>query len=200
MADTILPITMPKWGIEMTEGTIVAWTATEGQQVGRGDPLLEVETDKIVNTVEAPLAGRLCRIVSCRRAKSAPSANSSRCSPRATSATLKSTRSSRASNPPTCSRRSPEPPPMRRPGSREPPPPPSPSSRPAPPAASTAPLPAVSGEVRVSPATRRVAADLGVDLSQVRGTGRNGRITAEDVEASAAQMAAGGSIPSRGRR
>ncbi len=34
MADTILPITMPKWGIEMTEGTINAWTAAEREAPG----------------------------------------------------------------------------------------------------------------------------------------------------------------------
>lgn len=196
MADTILPITMPKWGIEMTEGTIVAWTATEGQQVGRGDPLLEVETDKIVNTVEAPLAGRLRRIVVPQGEVRAVGEliavfttsdvsdteidafiagfEPTNVQPTVTGAAADAAAAGQPSAPP---------------------PPPSPSSRPAPPAASSAPLPAVSGEVRVSPATRRVAADLGVDLSQVRGTGRNGRITAEDVEASAAQMAAGGLNP-----
>ena len=48
MSELIHAVTMPKWGIEMVEGTIVKWTAAEGQQVGKGDALLEVETEKIV--------------------------------------------------------------------------------------------------------------------------------------------------------
>lgn len=59
----IHPITMPKWGIEMQEGTINAWHANLGQALNKGDQLLDVETEKIVNTVEAPLNGTLRRIV-----------------------------------------------------------------------------------------------------------------------------------------
>src|SRR5256885_16736400 len=60
---TIHAVTMPKWGIEMTEGTLAQWSVREGQRVNKGDPLLEVETEKIVNTVESPAAGTLRRII-----------------------------------------------------------------------------------------------------------------------------------------
>ena len=60
---SIQGITMPKWGIEMQEGTINAWNFTVGQPVAKGDALLDVETEKIVNTVESPAAGTLRRIV-----------------------------------------------------------------------------------------------------------------------------------------
>ena len=63
MSAVVQAVTMPKWGIEMTEGTVNSWTAQEGQVVEKGAPLLEVETDKIVNTVEAPFAGTLRRIL-----------------------------------------------------------------------------------------------------------------------------------------
>src|SRR5687768_9671605 len=53
---------MPKWGIEMTEGTINAWLVEPGKRVEKGAPLLEVETEKIVNTVEAPADGVLRQI------------------------------------------------------------------------------------------------------------------------------------------
>src|SRR5262245_44777407 len=63
MSQRIHPITMPKWGIEMQEGTITGWNIAPGQAIRKGENLLEVETEKIVNTVEAPIAGTLRRII-----------------------------------------------------------------------------------------------------------------------------------------
>jgi pyruvate dehydrogenase E2 component (dihydrolipoamide acetyltransferase) len=63
MSQRIYPITMPKWGIEMQEGTITAWNASVGQSIAKGDALLDVETEKIVNSVEAPVSGTLRRII-----------------------------------------------------------------------------------------------------------------------------------------
>ena len=54
---------MPKWGIEMQEGTVTAWHFAPGQAVNKGDALLDVETEKIVNSVEAPVSGVLRRIL-----------------------------------------------------------------------------------------------------------------------------------------
>jgi pyruvate dehydrogenase E2 component (dihydrolipoamide acetyltransferase) len=54
---------MPKWGIEMQDGTIAEWHARIGQRVAKGDPLLEVETSKVVNVIEAPAAGVLLRML-----------------------------------------------------------------------------------------------------------------------------------------
>ena len=63
MADErIRALTMPKWGIEMQEGTVTAWHVEPGRRVEKGDPLLDVETEKIVNSVESPASGTL-RIV-----------------------------------------------------------------------------------------------------------------------------------------
>ena len=47
------PILMPKAGQSMTEGKIVAWLKKEGDAVARGEPLLEIETDKANLEVEA---------------------------------------------------------------------------------------------------------------------------------------------------
>ena len=63
MSQKIFPITMPKWGIEMQQGTITEWHAAPGGALAKGAPLLDVETEKIVNSVEAPVAGTLRRIV-----------------------------------------------------------------------------------------------------------------------------------------
>lgn len=60
---TITPIIMPKWGLEMREGTITAWLVEEGAEISVGTPILDVETDKISNAVEAPDPGRLRRCV-----------------------------------------------------------------------------------------------------------------------------------------
>jgi pyruvate dehydrogenase E2 component (dihydrolipoamide acetyltransferase) len=59
MSDGIYAVTVPKWGIEMQEGTVVDWHAAEGAELAMGDELIDVETDKIVNTMEAPSNGVL---------------------------------------------------------------------------------------------------------------------------------------------
>jgi pyruvate dehydrogenase E2 component (dihydrolipoamide acetyltransferase)/2-oxoglutarate dehydrogenase E2 component (dihydrolipoamide succinyltransferase) len=53
---------MPKIGMEMTEAVLARWLADDGALVDRGQPLYEIETDKITNEIEAPTAGRLRRI------------------------------------------------------------------------------------------------------------------------------------------
>lgn len=62
-ASAITPIVMPKWGLSMAEGTVVAWLVEEGTEVSVGLPILEVETDKIANAVEAADPGLLRRRV-----------------------------------------------------------------------------------------------------------------------------------------
>lgn len=59
----ITPIVMPKWGLSMKEGTVNAWLVDEGTEITVGMPILDVETDKIANAVEAPDAGTLRRKV-----------------------------------------------------------------------------------------------------------------------------------------
>ncbi|HXQ60655.1 MAG TPA: lipoyl domain-containing protein [Acidimicrobiales bacterium] len=53
---------MPKIGMEMTEGTLARWLAEEGAVIEKGEPLYEMETDKVTTEIEAPAAGRLRRI------------------------------------------------------------------------------------------------------------------------------------------
>ena len=63
MTTEIKPINMPKWGMEMSEGDINSWYFTVGDQVNAGDDLVDIETSKIVNTVTASDSGILRAIV-----------------------------------------------------------------------------------------------------------------------------------------
>jgi pyruvate dehydrogenase E2 component (dihydrolipoamide acetyltransferase) len=179
MKQRIFPITMPKWGIEMTQGTITGWHAEPGQAVAKGATLLDVETEKIVNSVESPVSGTLRRIlaevgstenvgalIAVFAAPDVPDAEVD-----AFVAGFKPADTS--FEPDGGSSTAETPAPAATPPSSEP--------------GDTA--------VKVSPIARRLAERLGIDITQVPGTGINGRVSKEDVEAYAARMQSGGQAP-----
>lgn len=63
MSDQIIPILMPKWGLSMRVGTLAAWHVEAGTDITPGDEIMDVETDKIANAVEAADGGLLRRCV-----------------------------------------------------------------------------------------------------------------------------------------
>jgi dihydrolipoamide dehydrogenase len=60
MAEKVI---MPKQGLQMTEGTILSWIVKEGEACTEGEPLFEMETDKLTITMDAPATGTLLKIV-----------------------------------------------------------------------------------------------------------------------------------------
>lgn len=177
MAAPITAVTMPKWGIEMTEGAIVSWRVRIGDPVARAAELLDVETEKIVNTVEAPAAGILRRILAADGDTCAVGALIGIIAEEGTAEAeldrfVGSFVAAVVSFDPT------ELPPAAPPAAPEP-----------------VQLTAEAEDARVSPIARRIAERLGVDLAKVTGTGRNGRISKDDVEAFAARSASAGASP-----
>ena len=53
---------LPKIGMEMTEAVLARWFVEDGAVVAKGQPLYEMETDKVTNEIEAPAAGRVRRL------------------------------------------------------------------------------------------------------------------------------------------
>jgi pyruvate dehydrogenase E2 component (dihydrolipoamide acetyltransferase) len=163
----IYAVTMPKWGIEMTEGTVSALTAHEGQQVAKGDALLDVETEKIVNTVESPAAGTVRRIlVEPGEVKAVGALIAVLADPLVSedelAAFVANFKGATVSFEPDAA-----------------------ISDAAPVAGDTA----AAAPQLVSPVAARLAESLGLNLTKIRGTGRNGRVMREDVEAFAAARA-----------
>lgn len=57
------PVMLPKWGMGLDEGTVTQWLKAEGDDVTQGEPIVEIETAKATQAVEAPVSGRLSKIL-----------------------------------------------------------------------------------------------------------------------------------------
>lgn len=153
-------VVMPRMGLNMEEGTVVAWHKQEGDTVRKGDVLLEIETDKVTTEIEAqadgivgkilvdegttvPIGTPIAYIIS--EGESVPETTTSQT--RSKDVPLQAT--------------------IQMPGT---------SSAPSSARGSS------NGKLRASPAARRAARELGIDLREVTGRGPNGRILETDVK------------------
>lgn len=174
MSSSLDAVTIPKWGIEMTHGTIVAWHKSVGDTVTAGEEIVDIETDKIVNSFEARTSGTLVRILA-EVGDELPVGQligviaADAVSDEALEAFVAAQHGDAASNAAT--------------------------------AATVAPAPAIETDVapsvRIAPALRRKLQQAGIDPANVTPTGPHGRIVKADVDRALEQCesAAGGGQP-----
>ena len=152
----IWEVRMPRLDEDMEEGTINRWIKREGDSVNKGEPLVEIETQKVNYQIEAPGSGIL-RLILMQKGDTVPINKII-----AVIADVEEDLSAyRAPSPRPAEKATPM----------------------AEASASTLPSPGVSAETRgsISPIARKLAAEKGLDISKIQGTGPGGRITKEDV-------------------
>jgi Pyruvate/2-oxoglutarate dehydrogenase complex, dihydrolipoamide acyltransferase (E2) component, and related enzymes len=183
-------IQMPKLSDTMTEGTLVAWKKKKGDQVSAGEVLAEIETDKATMEWESPEDGTLTEIYVQEGGKvnvgdkiafiggEGEEAPKEEEKPKAKEEEKKEEKPNKAEQPKeekpkTEEKEEKKAAPSKAEKRAEP-------EKPAPTVEKTE-----EARVKASPVARRIAAELGVDLSTVKGTGPEGRVTETDVRAAA---------------
>ncbi|MFC8538468.1 2-oxoglutarate dehydrogenase, E2 component, dihydrolipoamide succinyltransferase [Streptomyces sp. NPDC057249] len=206
-------VTLPALGESVTEGTVTRWLKEVGEEVAEDEPLLEVSTDKVDTEIPAPVAGVLLEIVVGEDETAevgaklavigAPGAAPAQAPAPAQPAPAQEAPAQPAPAP------APEPAPApAAPAPAPAAPAPAPAAQapapaaPAPAPAAPAPAPAAapaatSGDdgAYVTPLVRKLAAENGVDLGAVKGTGVGGRIRKQDVVAAAEAAKAAAAAP-----
>ena len=180
------PVVMPALGESVTEGTVTRWLKTVGDNVAVDEALLEVSTDKVDTEIPSPVGGVLlsidvpvdstvpvgARLATIGAAGAAPVTPAPAPTPAPTPAPAPAPIA-------TAPKAVPAPP--------QTPPPIIPKPVAAAPVASTPASASVLDDSYVTPIVRKLAAENGVDLSRVKGTGVGGRIRKEDVLAAVAR-------------
>ena len=163
MAEQVI---LPRLGQGMESGTIVRWLKSEGDEVAKGEPLYELDTDKVTQEVEADIGGVLLRIL-------VPEGEVPVGTPVAflgeAGEDVPEVEAVPAAKVPA------EPEPAAVSTAAQPEPPPHAEEQPV----------SADGRIKASPLARRIARERGIDLAALSGTGPEGRIVAEDVERAA---------------
>jgi pyruvate/2-oxoglutarate dehydrogenase complex dihydrolipoamide acyltransferase (E2) component len=164
-------VVMPQMGVSVSEGTITKWLKSEGEHIGRDEPLLEISTDKVDTEVPSPAEGVVAQIlvqegetveVGTVLAVIAPEGAAPAAAPEAPPepATQVAADASEAAATETAEPTAPTPPPA-----------PAPAAAPE----------SGNGRTFVSPVVARIASEHGVDPNAVQGTGTGGRVTKKDI-------------------
>ncbi len=154
---------MPKFGLTMREGTIQRFFKAAGERVNAGEPLYEVETEKVLYQVDAPASGTLAIAMFDEGAT-------------VECGTAIAVIAEAGEDVATVAARYPKSAPARRA---------SPATSPPPANQAAAASPSARDRKTVSPVARKLASELGVDIDKIEGSGPGGRITREDVERAA---------------
>jgi pyruvate/2-oxoglutarate dehydrogenase complex dihydrolipoamide acyltransferase (E2) component len=175
--NTVIEVVMPQMGVSVSEGTITKWLKAEGDPIAADESLLEISTDKVDTEVPSPGEGILQKIlvpegetveVGTKLAVIAPegaAVEEPAEAPPAPATAQAAAESAAASG---AEGETPSPAPVQE----------------AIPAAPAAPAPidgGADGKTFVSPVVARIAAEHGVDVGQVPGSGRGGRVTKKDI-------------------
>ncbi len=185
-------VIMPQMGESIVEGTITNWLKAVGDKVKRDEPILEISTDKVDADIPSPTAGTLVEIL----------ANEGETVEVGSVIARLETEAGAAAAVAEATQEAPEVPPAEKPGQRPEVALVAPAA-PAPPAAPAAPSRSLPGDggagtreerlrTRSTPLVRRIAAEHGIDVSVLSGSGIGGRVTKKDI---LAFIAEGGAVP-----
>ena len=153
-------VIMPALGIAQEKGSLVSWLKKEGQSVTKGEPLMEVETDKATVEVEAPASGLLAHVTAAAGDEVPVGQRIAVILAPGESLPGESAKAA----PPSAARAAPT------------------VSPPEPPSVSRVHTAPVQGRIAASPAARRIAKERGVDLASLKGSGPRGEIVTQDVQ------------------
>jgi pyruvate dehydrogenase E2 component (dihydrolipoamide acetyltransferase) len=164
-------VKLPRLGQGMESGTIVKWLKSEGEQVQKGDALYELDTDKVTQEVEAEASGVLLRIA-IPEGEVAVGKTIGFIGDKGEELAESAEADSTPKSPPAAEQKA-DVPAATTNGSSQ--------------GREVETSGADGGRIKASPLARRIARERGIELSQLRGTGPDGRIVAEDVERAQAQ-------------
>ena len=198
-------VKLPRLGQGMESGTIVRWLKTEGDAVAKGEPLFELDTDKVTQEVEADSEGVLLKIVIAdgevdvgttvgiigaqdEDVSELVGAASDNGGAPATEAEESAVESTERGDEESAEQAAEEPAESDEPATQDEPAPAKATARAEP--EPDSPVVASGGPVKASPLARRIARERGVDLALIVGTGPEGRVIAEDVEKAEVHQAA----------
>ena len=186
-------VPMPALGESVTEGTVSRWLKAEGDEVEVDEPLLEVSTDKVDTEIPSPVAGTLTKIlveedstvevgadlavIGGSGGGSAPAEEAPKEEPKAEEKPAEEPKAEPKAEEPKAEEKPAEEPKAEAPKAPEPTAETTTASAPAPAASSGS----SDASAYVTPLVRKLAADNGIDLAQVEGTGIGGRIRKQDV-------------------